>query len=218
MVLDADSFVNVRRRFITEGSSGFLIAEPPPHQSRQHARIIGALETDKEIYGRTLLYCDTYFLASEPDVFVYARHRSSQTTFFNELDFFVDDLTREMPELRREFNVMFNISGKIVTGPAAFPIHPDEKFLSRIRFFRVDFPFGALTIEFGKNFAVDDQVRAVNAGILSRKLDSPLIGCDMTEGPIFSKLLIRLHWASVHLDPRILENLIAQVAPNSVTA
>jgi hypothetical protein len=130
----------------------------------------------------------------------------------------VQNLTREMPELRREFNVMFNISGKIVAGPAAFPIHPDKKFLSRIRFFRVDFPFGALTIEFGEDFAEDDQVRTINAGIMSRKLDSPLIGCDMTEGPIFSKLLIRLHWASTHLDPSILENLIAQVAPNSVTA
>lgn len=214
-----DNFVDVRHRFMTSEGTSFLVAEPPQHQSRQHARIIGALEVDAEIYGQTILFFDNYFLSAEPDVFVYARHRCSQSDFFNELDFFVEDLTREMPELRRrEFNLMFNISGKIVTGSSVFPIHPDEKYLKSIRFFRVDFPFGALTVEFGKAFRELDQVKTVAAGLLSRKLDSPLVGCDMTEGPIFSKLLARLHWASPYLGKSMLENLIAQVTPNSVTA
>jgi hypothetical protein len=213
-----DNFVDVKHRFMTSRGAGFVIAEPPQQQSRQHARIIAAMEVDPEIYGQTILYSDTYSLAAEPDVFVYARHRCSQADFFNELDFFVENLTREMPELRREFNLMFNISGKIVTGSSRFPIHPDEKYLKNIRFFRVDFPFGALTVEFGKVFRELDQVKTLTAGLLSRSLDSPLVGCDVTEGPILSKLLVRLHWASPYLDPSILEHLIAQVTPNSVTA
>lgn len=164
-----------------------------------------------------MLYTDTYFLASEPEVFFYARHKSSPENFFNELNFFVDDLTREMPELRREFNLIFNISGKIGADPRAFPIHPRQNFLSRIRFFRLDFPFGALTIEFGAGYSAGDQIELLKEGMLSRKSDSPLIGCDMTEGPIFSPLLTRLHWATGQIDRRILENLIAQVTPNSVS-
>jgi hypothetical protein len=195
-----------------------LIAEPPQIQSRQHTRVIGALELEKDICGKTLLYADTYFLASEPEVFVYARHKSSPENFFNELDFFVEDLTRGMPELRREFNLIFNISGKIVTGSGAFPIHPDRKFLNKIRFFRVDFPFGALTIEFGRENVAGDQIELLNGGLLSRNLDSPLVGCDMTEGPVLSPLLTRLHWAAGRLDRRLLENLIAQVTPNTVSA
>jgi hypothetical protein len=218
MPLPTENFVDVKRRFITSGGVGFLVAEPPQQQFRQHARIIAAMEVNPDICGQTILYSDTYFLAPEPDVFVYARHKCSPAAFFNELDFFVEELTREMPELRREFNLMFNISGKIVTGSSRFPIHPDEKYLNSVRFFRVDFPFGALTVEFGKTVRELDQVKAVTTGLLSKKVDSPLVGCDLTEGPIFSKLLIRLHWASQYLDPSILENLIAQVTPNSVTA
>jgi hypothetical protein len=213
-----DNFVNVRRRFATVDGFSYFIAEPPQSQSRQHARIIGALEVEKELVGRTLLYADTYFLASEPEVFVYARHASTPEKFFNELDFFVEGLTSEMPELRREFNLIFNISGKIVTGSAAFPIHPGEKFLNRIRFFRVDFPFGALSVEFGKECFASDQLDLLNEGLLPRNLDSPLVGCDMTDGPMFSALLTRLHWAAGRLDRRILESLIAQVTPNSVPA
>jgi hypothetical protein len=218
MSQDIDNYVNVRRRFSTLDGFSYFIAEPPQSQSRQHARIIGALEVQKELSGKTLLYADTYFLAAEPEVFVYARHKSAPGSFFDELNFFVEDLTREMPELRREFNLIFNISGKIVTGPRAFPIHPNEKFLNRIRFFRVDFPFGALTIEFGANYSAGDQIELLKEGMLPRKSDSPLIGCDMTEGPIFSALLTRLHWAAGQIDRRILENLIAQVTANPVPA
>jgi hypothetical protein len=218
MASDHDNFVDVRRRFSTVDGFSFFVAEPPQIQSRQHSRIIGALELEKELCGRTLLYADTYFLASEPEVFVYARHKAMPEEFFSELDFLVEDLTREMPELRREFNLMFNISGKIVTGSAAFPIHPDEKFLNRIRFFRVDFPFGALTIEFSKESVTGDQIQLLEAGLLPRRLDAPLIGCDMTDGPILSNLLTKLHWAAGRLDRRVLESLIAQVTPNSVPA
>jgi hypothetical protein len=160
-----------------------------------------------------LLYTDTYFLASEPEVFFYARHKSSPENFFNELNFFVDDLTREMPELRREFNLIFNISGKIGAGPRAFPIHPRQNFLSRIRFFRLDFPFGALTIEFGAGYSAGDQIELLKEGMLSRKSDSPLIGCDMTEGPIFSPLLTRLHWEPDKLTAGFWRILLPKLRP-----
>src|SRR5438105_1686852 len=135
---DPVNFTNVRHRFGTVDGFGFVIAEPPHINSRQHSRVLGALALHTEVYGRTLLYADTYFLASEPEVFVYVRHKASPEQFFSELNFFVEDLTREMPELRREFNFISNISGKILTSETTFPVDPQEiGILTGIRFFRV---------------------------------------------------------------------------------
>jgi len=208
---------NVRQRFATTNGIGFVRAESPQVKSRQHIRIIGGMEWD-EIGGQTLLYADSY-TADEQEIFLYVRHKCSQETFFTELNFFTEDLMREMSELRnKKFNVIFNISGEILSDTLSFPIRPAPEFIENIRFFRVDFPFGALTIEFGKESHATDQLKLLQRSVLSSTLDAPLVGCDVTDGLIFSKLIVRLHWASDTVPPEVLETLIAQVAHNPVVA
>jgi hypothetical protein len=156
------------------------------------------------------VYGDTYPQRHDA-TYIYARHTWNSGSFLDALD---DFLRVEFPELSTQsFPVVLNMEGTRVAFDAHTPFRrtlPDPK---SIRFAKFTFPFGPVTIEFGKRRVVEHDFTLLEGGQLSRALETPLIGCDVTRTELLSTLVARGHWAAAKIPVDILSALMLQAAP-----
>ncbi len=198
----------------------YLIAETEAGK-RQHRRVIGDSANIPDWSGRPILYVDTYDSGDEPEVFAYARHALSAVSFFAKLNEFLEVLVQENSELRNtSFPFLLAINGRARVGEATLPFQVDWKNIARTTFFRLDLPFGAFTVEFvqeklvapGVNFRV-----LVKGGMLSRMIETPLVGFDFSASDLYKPLLISTHWAAELVPPEVLEGIVGEAATAVLT-
>jgi hypothetical protein len=188
---------------------------------RQHRRVLGASKGVPGCYGKPLLYVDSYEIGSERESFVYTRHTCVPEEFFKRFNLFLEVLFEEAPELRgRKFPVFLAINGKARMGEIPVPYTPDLKAIRRATFFRLDLPFGASTVEFGKpRISGGRELDELWEGHeLSRGLESPLAGFDFTEGDLYKPLLLQIHWARDLVPLNVLEAIVGEITEAPIPA
>ena len=187
---------------------------------RTHRRVILAVSGDVAHQGKPLLYSDVYAGSgkSDPETFVYARHKSSSLDFFAELNGFLEGVVMDNPELRkRKFPVLLSLGRNTTKGELEIPFVLNKDMLKKASFFRLDLPFGAVTAEFGDPVCESgNQLDRMKDGQLIAGLESPLIGVDFTKGDLYKDLLLRVHWASKFIPRAILEEIINDLALTSL--
>jgi hypothetical protein len=194
----------------------FAIAECEARSGRRHRRLIADDGNQPELTNRPLFYADTYQIASEK-TYVYARHATTPIQFFTLLNTLLDaENLREFES--REYRAIFNIDGEQSERSIKFPYFDKCLQGEGVRFCRLFFPFGDVAIEFGQSFAsseneLDDARRY---RILTKKLESPLIGCDLTKTLALSRLLVETHWTANQLSNSILHGMVDEVARAAV--
>jgi hypothetical protein len=187
---------------------------------RHHKRVIAAQTGQVECDGRVILYSDTYTASSEPQTFVYARHNCTPVGFFCKLNEFLSATIEDNSELRdREFPVLLSTNGKALIFAMPIPYSPSADVLEGTTFFRLDLPFGPITIEFGETrIPAGNQVVDMGRDGLTKELDGPLIAIDQTESNIYAPLFLSCHWASRLVPAEVLEVLLDEVTPSPIPA
>ncbi len=187
--------------------------------------MVAANPTQPALYGRSLLYADTYTSSTNESTHVYCGHRIDPIGFFRILDNFLFEQLSDFPEFRnRPFDLIVSKAGALTEVSVHLPFLPslgvDQLALepNKVEFLRVYIPFGDVTVSFGESATIKDELECIRTGCLSSFLDAPLIGCDMTKSIILVTLMARLHWASGVLSESTLENLIGQLSFNPVAA
>ena len=217
-----DSFyTSVTRQFASVGDYSFYIAETPVIQGRVHRRIIGLQPgVESTLHGKPICYADAYVSAVSGDesVYVYLRHRLDKQGFFNELDYFLEDRLSDFPELvGAEFETLCNIGSKPLVSSVVPPFGPSLASEEDLRFWRVALPFGDLAVEFGKTHpATGNQLSQLEQRVLTKSLEVPLLGCDVSRTGFFVPLMAKAHWAAETIPVQILEQIIGQVTFNPV--
>jgi hypothetical protein len=174
--------------------------------TRDHMRIIG--KGDSESFGRPIIYADTYTKGPEDQVFAYARHKVSQSTFFELLESFLRKISSEFTELFRKpqpkkAHCVFQSNGDFYE--VDLPFAPDmfRAYSSQpLDFMRLYAPFGDMTIEFTEQpVTVSDEFSFIKDRLLSPKIESPLFAFDASRSDTWVSFLGDIHWAS-HVIPR----------------
>jgi hypothetical protein len=199
----------------------FIIAEPPVIQGRLHRRVIGTAQDDargeQRLDGKPLLYSDTYLTSQK--TYTYARHRATPKEFFSGLD----SLTSEYSELRQgHFPSYITVDKEVFRISLQYPLMEllRNDGGESIRFFKITFPFGEMSIQFGEVHVTKDnqRVSCQQEHILTKAVESPILGYQSTEDrPLFLPLFMRLHWASDHIPVDILEYLINEITSVGVS-
>jgi hypothetical protein len=190
-------------------------------KNRLHRRILAADAKFPQTFGKPLLYADTYPTNDEPETYVYARHICSPQLFFDKLNLFLASITDDNPELRnRNYPLLLAIKGKSRIGELPIPYKIQAKTVQHASFFRLDLPFGAMTVEFSKvQREAHDQLPAL---YLSRKLpqqlEAPLVGFDFTDGSLYIPLLLAVHWAADYIPRSVLEAALGEITHESIPA
>jgi hypothetical protein len=185
--------------------------------TRDHMRIIG--KGNPSVSGHPIIYSDTYTGAPADSTFAYARHRVDQSTFLTLLEAFLHDrISVEFPEL-----IGKPVHGVIQTQElegTTFESHLAMISMLRsvpIRFARLYFPFGDMTIEFNNNPIISsDEFFCTQKGGLARRIESPLFAFDASRSDIWASFLVDIHWAANLIDREIL--LIIIKTASRVTA
>jgi len=212
------AYLNVKVDELVRKGRKFIIAEPPITQGRLHRRVIGGAADDeaaqRAIDGKPLLYFDAYI--NNGKIYTYARHRGTPKEFFSGLD----SLIFEHTELRqRHFPSYITVENEVFRISLPFPLtslleHDQE---DSIRFFKVSFPFGEVSIQFGGLRATKDNQRICCEAnhTLTKAVESPILGfqADEENRRLFVPLFTHLHWASDYLSDDLLESLTNDIAP-----
>jgi hypothetical protein len=211
------TYPSVRWSTGSENGISFYIVEPGPANGRQHRRMIG-VGHGNPLVGRPIAYSDTYLRESER-TYLYARHSAEPSEFFRVLDYFLLQQQDEFPELRgRRFHLLLNNGGAPSEVTSQLPFSTAVS-LEGLQFVRVYLPFGDVAIEFGESTTTGDELELIrSAHALTCKLESPLIGCDLTRYHVLASLVAKLHWARGVVPQSILEGLIEQLSFNPVAA
>jgi hypothetical protein len=179
--------------------------------------MIGFAPGSSAIHGRPILYADSYVLEKDEPSYVYARHSATVESFIKELDWLFEGDPTEFAELRRkEFSFFLNVGGAPYRADLQFPFADCFHFGEDVRFVRISFPFGDISVEFGPPRTTNDEYRFVDLNYLTAELERPLLGCETTKSEVLGKLMARLHWAHGLINEFTLEHLIDQVAFNPV--
>lgn len=181
--------------------------------TRDHLRIIGA--GAPELAAHPIVYSDTYSNAPEDVVYVYARHRIDQATFFSRLDSYLEKNLAEFPELTgKPLHLSLQVHGEFTEVDLELPlvrhleIRPD-----RIDFARMSVLPGDMAIEFtGEPIVCSQEFLFTQKGVLSRKLESPLFGFDASRSEFWAAFLTDIHWASELVRKEILRAVIQSAA------
>ena len=169
------------------------------------------------LYGRKIAYSDTYLRPGEP-TYVYARHSAEPVKFFRILDYFLLQQLEEFPELKgREFDLLLNRAGAATEVSICLPFSTSLS-LDALAFVRIYLPFGDISIEFDEITLTVDELNPLREQMLTRGLERPLVGFDMTKYHLLAKLMAELHWASGIVPQSILEGLIEQFSFSPVPA
>jgi hypothetical protein len=187
---------------------------------RRHQRIVGADPESPETLGKTLVYSD-FYTGSDETLYLYARHTADQQTFFPELNVFFQDLLDDgYRELSRvPFPVVFNLDGVPIQIDRVVPLTLSSKEMKQTKFFRMDLPFGAMSIEFGREVSSNlNELDIIDSGELVRAVSGPLIGCDFSLGTTYLPIFTKFHWAKKFLNANILRALMEQLAGSTTYA
>jgi hypothetical protein len=189
---------------------------------RTHRRAILALSGDTRHLGKPLFYGDAYVASGqrEPETFVYARHRCDNWNFFIELNGFLEKMVSEYPEFRRrKFPAMLCLGDRSGSRELPIPFVLNKQMLEEATFFRLDLPFGALTVEFGRQVPEEgNQLENMRLKQLTSRLESPLLGVDFTNGDLYKPLMLQVHWAADFIPRNALEDIINDLAATSIYA
>lgn len=189
---------------------------------RTHRRAILALSSDPRLSGKPLFYADAYVASRqrEPETFAYARHGCDNLSFFRKLNAFLEELVSEYPEFRgRKFPTLLSLGDVSGHKELSIPFVLNDSVLKDATFLRLDLPFGALTVEFGKQAPEEgNQLEHMPLKELTSHLESPLIGVDFTNGDLYKSLLLDVHWAADFMPRNALEDIINDLAAAAIYA
>jgi hypothetical protein len=213
------SYLSVTSEWGLMGSLSYVTAEARAVGGRQHRRIIANSPLKPVLHGKPLFYADTYLAKDQPTIYAYARHKSEPRFFFEVLSRFYDEVADDYELGGKEFRLVLNRDGELSEGSVRFPF-ASWSDLKGLKFCRIFLPVGDIAIEFSSiaSKAGDQLEGCVKRKELTKTLERPLIGCDLSRTPVLATLMARLHWASDFVPPAILERLAGQLAGNTVPA
>jgi hypothetical protein len=189
--------------------------------ARLHRRVISIAPGQEDLHGKVVLYSDTYLLKSEPQSFVYARHKSNLGGLLGALDEFFSEKVDDFPELRdRQFRIRLNAGGELMEVYARWPFLIGVPGTKDLRFLRIAFPFGDLCVEFGNP---DSEKATIGSSIRQQDMSSvyfgsPLFGFEATRSIFLGALAARIHWASGKIPVEVLDRLITNFASTLPTS
>ncbi|MGH9628639.1 MAG: hypothetical protein ACRD7E_09920 [Bryobacteraceae bacterium] len=150
-------------------------------------------------------------MEDEPPVYLYARHKWNAASFVEALDGFLLEHFKEWNG--RSFPVVLNRDGKRLELDLTMPFGIAVPGIEAVRFAKFVFPFGPITIEFGMTRVSENDLKELERNRLPRSLETPLIGCEVTNTDLPLSLVARGHWASEMIPPEVLVSLLRQAAP-----
>ena len=180
---------------------------------RQHRRILARCPANRGLHGKPVVYADT-FSEKEDATYVYARHTWGVNAFLRDLDDFLTDEFSESADW--SVPIILNQGGERLYLDLQIPFQialPDQ---NAIRFLKFLFPFGAISIEFGIPRISGSEISGLRYSRLTRALETPLIGCDVSRTELPTVLMARGHWAGPQIPREILNALLLQAAPEFV--
>jgi hypothetical protein len=211
-------YADVKSEWGLMGTLSYVTAEAEVLGSRQHQRVIANAQ-QTPIHGRPLFYADTYLVSDTLTVYVYARHKAQPAQFLEALNMFYDEFAKEYDLIGKQFRLILNRSGELTQFSVPLPLRFFSE-LNQVRFLRISLPVGDVAIEFNSTpIKAGNQLEdCFKRKRLTRFLETPLIGCDLSRTPVLSALMARVHWASEFVSPKILETLAGQLAGETVGA
>jgi hypothetical protein len=121
------------------------------------------------------------------------------------------------------YQAIMNLDGELVERSLRFPVVDHANLIrpdADLRFLRLFLPFGDIAVEFCNAVVVssNDLDTARSRRQITRSLEAPLLGCDLSKSQMLAKFMVGMHWASDFVPPTILEGLVAELSQNSVPA
>ena len=218
----ASLFSGIRVTSLERGAiDGFhyVIAECETRGARRHRRMMVDEPSQPLLNNKPLFYVDTYQTGGDDRTYVYARHLADPSRFFTALNNLLEEeKLREYED--RKYKAIFNLNGEYSERQIVFPYF-DESLTSDVcRFCRLFFPFGDVAAEFGPPFPSSqnelDDARQYRQ--LTKRLESPLLGCDVSRTLAMGKLLVETHWSARKIPTSVLQTMLEEAARASVTA
>jgi hypothetical protein len=181
---------------------------------RSHQRVIGGGTT--RIAGHTMIYSDTYAGAPREPTYAYARHDVDQQKFFALLEEFVSTaILLEYPELRgKEAKCVVQTADELreVEYESYFTAIHTLQSIS-IKFARISFPFGDMTVEFKPETLIPGgELNLVARGMLTKQVESPLFAFDVSDSDLWVSLLTSIHWARHLVEADVLRSILRLAA------
>ncbi len=195
----------------------YAIVESQPRAGRRHRRLIVDEPNHPHLNNKPLFYSDTYQTRGGEKTYVYARHVAGPSRFFTALNTLLEaENLREYES--REYKAIFNIGADYSERSIVFPYFDESLASEDFRFCRFFFPFGDVAVEFGATFpSTEEELQDVRRHrVLTRKLESPLLGCDLTKTLALGSLLVETHWSAEHISSSVLQSMLEEVARAAV--
>ncbi len=201
------------------GGFRYVIAESELGGKRRHRRMIADEPEQPLLNGKPLFYLDTYQGTGAERTYVYARHLVDPSGFFATLNLLVE--AEQLREYRaKAYRGVFNLAGEFLERQVALSDLGNSLAAKDLRFCRLFFPFGDVAVEFGPPFSSgeDELENARHYRRLTKRLESPLLGCDLSRTLAMGTLIVDTHWSSRQIPASILQAMLEEVARAPVTA